>query len=137
MRTMHDTRRCRPTLESLEGRVLLATYPIAWPGHVFAPYIDETTDSATDMNLVGLSQASGVKFFTLGFITSDRRSNPVWGDAANTLTSRDFGTTLVNSINALRALGGDVAISFGGAGPRSWPRRSRTSLHSRRPTRRL
>jgi hypothetical protein len=116
MRTMHDTRRCRPTLESLEGRVLLATYPIAWPGHVFAPYIDETTDSATDMNLVGLSQASGVKFFTLGFITSDRRSNPVWGDAANTLTSRDFGTTLVNSINALRALGGDVAISFGGAG---------------------
>src|SRR5208337_4076936 len=106
----------RPTLESLEGRAMMAVSPVAWPGHVFAPYVDETTDSATDLNLVGLSQASGVKFFTLGFITSDQRSNPVWGDAANSLTSRDFGTTLVNSINNLRAIGGDVTISFGGAG---------------------
>jgi len=108
-----DTKRRRPILECLEERSLLST---AWPSHVFAPYIDETTDSATDLNLVGLANASGVKYFTLGFITSDGKSNPVWGNPANTLTSRDFGTTLVNSIKSLRAIGGDVSISFGGAG---------------------
>ena len=113
MGTLHDTKRCRPTLECLEERSLLSPYPIS---HVFAPYIDETTDSATDLDLVGLAKALGVKYFTLGFITSDTKSNPVWGNPANTLTSRDFGTTLANSINGLRAFGGDVSISFGGAG---------------------
>lgn len=88
---------------------------VKWPGHVFAPYVDIESDSDVDLDLVGLSRASGVRFFTLGFITADKNGNPIWGDPTNTLGSPDFGTKLVKSIAGLRARGGDVAISFGGA----------------------
>lgn len=103
--------RLAPAFDSLEGRQLLA----AWPAHVFAPYVDVESDSRTDLDLVGLSKASGVKYFNLGFITAGRNGDPVWGNAANTLNSPDFGTTLVKSIAGLRARGGGVAVSFGGA----------------------
>ena len=79
------------------------------PSRVFAPYIQMGSQSLTSV-----SQASGIKYFTLAFIVSDPSSSqqPMW-EAGSTVAS---DTSIAPSIAALRAAGGDVIISFGGAG---------------------
>ncbi len=79
------------------------------PSRVFAPYIQMNSQSLTS-----ISQASGIKYFTLAFIVSDPSSSqqPTW-EAGSTVAS---DTSIAPSIAALRAAGGDVIISFGGAG---------------------
>jgi hypothetical protein len=76
-----------------------------WP-HV-SPYVDMgawPTPSLTQM-----SQASGVKGFTLGFVTSVG-CKASWFNAYDPRTAWEK-----DDIDALRAAGGDVKISFGGA----------------------
>jgi hypothetical protein len=74
---------------------------------MFAPYIDM---SLSDNNLAQISQASGIKDFTMAFIVSDN-GQAEWGGVGLVSTE----TTMVPLINALRAQGGNVIISFGGA----------------------
>jgi hypothetical protein len=74
----------------------------------FAPYVDVT--EYPPYNLVSTAQQTGVKEFNLAFIVSGGGGcTPEWGgtDAigANPVTAQ---------IGALRAIGGDVRISFGG-----------------------
>jgi hypothetical protein len=72
------------------------------------PYIDITTATPT---LAQVAQATGQKFFTLAFVLGDSTGcNPSWGGTIALNDSRIAG-----EISALRALGGDVAVSFGGA----------------------
>jgi chitodextrinase len=72
------------------------------------PYIDITMSTPT---MAQVAQATGQKFFTLAFIIGDASGcNPTWGGTIALNDSRITG-----EINDLRALGGDVAVSFGGA----------------------
>ncbi|MFD9489455.1 cellulose binding domain-containing protein [Streptomyces sp. NPDC059991] len=74
----------------------------------FAPYIDTSLYPAYD--LVDTATKTGVKEFHLAFITSGGGCNPLWGGVS------DLNSDAVAAqIGALRAKGGDVRVSFGGA----------------------
>ncbi len=74
----------------------------------FSPYVDTSLYPAYD--LVAAEKATGVKQFNLAFITDGGSCTPKWGGVT------DLGSdTTANQIGALRAAGGDVRVSFGGA----------------------
>lgn len=77
-------------------------------GAGFAPYVDTSLYPAFD--LTGTASKSGVKQFNLAFITSGGSCAPLWGGVTG------LGDDQVASqIGDLRAAGGDVRVSFGGA----------------------
>ncbi|MGW2474610.1 glycoside hydrolase family 18 protein [Streptomyces sp. NPDC001665] len=77
-------------------------------GARFAPYVDTSLYPAYD--LVDTASKTGVKQFNLAFITSGGSCAPLWGGVTG------LGDDHVASqIGALRAAGGDVRVSFGGA----------------------
>ncbi|OLB79652.1 MAG: hypothetical protein AUI14_09665 [Actinobacteria bacterium 13_2_20CM_2_71_6] len=72
------------------------------------PYIDITMATPT---LADVARATGQKFFTLAFILgSSAGCVPAWGAQIDLTDAR-----ISKEISDLRALGGDVAVSFGGA----------------------
>jgi hypothetical protein len=73
----------------------------------FAPYVD--TSLFPPFNLVTTAQATGVKQFNLAFVVSGGGCTPEWGGV--TAIGDD---PVAAQIGALRAIGGDVRISFGG-----------------------
>ncbi|MGW1213600.1 glycoside hydrolase family 18 protein [Streptomyces sp. NPDC002499] len=74
----------------------------------FAPYVDTSLYPAFD--LLASATATGVKNYNLAFITDGGGCTPKWGGVS------DLGTDAVAAqIGALRAKGGDVRVSFGGA----------------------
>ncbi|MFB9605761.1 cellulose binding domain-containing protein [Streptomyces roseofulvus] len=74
----------------------------------YAPYVDTSLYPAYD--LLATADATGVKEFNLAFITSGGSCAPLWGGVT------DLGSDKVAAqIGALRAKGGDVRVSFGGA----------------------
>jgi len=79
-----------------------------WPSRVFAPYVDVLLWPTLDVS--ALATSTGVKHFTLAFIISDTAGNPAWGG----ITPYSSGFYL-DVIGRVRANGGDVIVSFGGA----------------------
>jgi len=78
-----------------------------FPAHFAAPYL-ETWNSPNVM--ADVRNATGQKYFTLAFVISDGTCNATFnGDIPIT----DAGWQ--NAVNGLRAAGGDVIASFGGA----------------------
>jgi len=73
-----------------------------------APYLYLGWGSPPDPRTV--MSATGVKWFTMAFILSNGACTPLW-DGSRPLAGGNDQTT----INNIRAAGGDVAISFGGA----------------------
>jgi hypothetical protein len=78
----------------------------------FAPYVDTTLYPA--FNLTSVAQATGVRQFNLAFVVAGGSSGsaactPSWGGV---YAMGDDPTAA--EISALRAMGGDVRISFGG-----------------------
>ncbi|HEX4093762.1 MAG TPA: cellulose binding domain-containing protein [Trebonia sp.] len=74
----------------------------------FAPYVD--TSLYPPFNLVSTAQATGVKQFNLAFVVAGGGGcTPEWGGV--TVVGAD---PVASQIAALRAIGGDVRISFGG-----------------------
>ncbi|CAM5432857.1 Sugar hydrolase OS=Streptomyces griseomycini OX=66895 GN=FHS37_005091 PE=4 SV=1 [Streptomyces griseomycini] len=74
----------------------------------FAPYVDTSLFPAFD--LLASAEATGVKHYNLAFITDGGGCTPTWGGVS------DLGSNAVAAqIGALRAEGGDVRVSFGGA----------------------
>ncbi|MFI1437747.1 glycoside hydrolase family 18 protein [Streptomyces fructofermentans] len=74
----------------------------------FAPFVDTSLHPAFD--LLATATATGVKDFNLAFVTDGGGCTPKWGVVT------DLGTDAVAAqIGALRAAGGDVRVSFGGA----------------------
>jgi hypothetical protein len=72
------------------------------------PYIDITMATPT---LADVARATGQKFFTLAFVLgSSAGCVPSWGGTIDLNDAR-----ITREIADLRALGGDVAVSFGGA----------------------
>jgi len=80
----------------------------AWPGQVFAPYAD--TGLWPDFSITGIAEETGVRYYTLAFIVSNRSGNPAWAGVIPLADMHFRG-----QIDELRAQGGNVIISFGGA----------------------
>ncbi|HET9922040.1 MAG TPA: chitinase [Ktedonobacteraceae bacterium] len=80
----------------------------AWPTNYFAPY---SFQPDSESNLVGLSQQTGTKFYTLAFIINST-STPC---QASWNATEPIGSWMQARISALQAAGGDVSASFGGA----------------------
>ncbi|MFG2815126.1 cellulose binding domain-containing protein [Streptomyces sp. NPDC048410] len=74
----------------------------------FAPYVDTSLYPAFD--LLGTADATGVKNFNLAFVTDGGGCTPKWGGVSD-LTADGVAA----QIGDLRAKGGDVRVSFGGA----------------------
>ncbi|WP_035848819.1 glycoside hydrolase family 18 protein [Kitasatospora azatica] len=75
---------------------------------VFAPYVDTSLYPAYD--LVGTAKAGGVKNFNLAFVVSGGGCVPKWGGVSDLASD-----AVASQIGALRGIGGDVRVSFGGA----------------------
>jgi hypothetical protein len=73
-----------------------------------APYLYEGWGSPPNPTTV--MNATGVKWFTMAFMLNNGNCNPMW-DGGRALT----GGVDQSTINTIRANGGDVVISFGGA----------------------
>jgi chitinase len=80
-------------------------------GHLFAPYIDVSPGSTSPIMQLA-SNGSGNKYYTLAFILGYGCSAS-WFGAFQMNTSEAAG--IGQRINELRAAGGDVIVSFGGA----------------------
>jgi chitinase len=72
-----------------------------------APYIYSSVSGTRDP--VAVMQSTGVKAFTLAFILNSGNCSPVWDSG----TLNDASKTAL--ISKIRAAGGDVVVSFGGA----------------------
>lgn len=90
----------------------------SWPSRLFAPYADFTAWPPYD--IVGTATNTGLQYATLAFIVVDPSQNaatapvtnlPAWGGFTEYSAASAYR---VDDINAFRALGGDVIISFGG-----------------------
>ena len=84
------------------------TQPAPAGGARVAPYVDTSLYPAFD--LVGWSTATGVREFTLAFVVSGGGCTPKWGGV-----SALDADQVAAQIPKLRAAGGDVRVSFGGA----------------------
>lgn len=82
---------------------------------VFAPYID--LGLTASWQLLTIQQQSGIKVFTLGFVVGNGGCTPTWGGVGATVANDTLpnGTTILSLVQGIRAAGGDVIISFGGA----------------------
>lgn len=97
--------------------------PGTWPGRVFAPYVDLTLWPTPRIDQIQVT--TGAKYFNLAFLvaSSDGSNSVRWGgyptypvtSSSTTNESWDFDYNVIASINAVRAAGGDVRVSFGGA----------------------
>ncbi|MFQ6144994.1 cellulose binding domain-containing protein [Streptomyces seoulensis] len=74
----------------------------------FAPYVDTSLYPAYD--LLAAADATGVKNYNLAFVTDGGGCTPKWGGVTDLA-----GDGVAAQIGALRAKGGDVRVSFGGA----------------------
>lgn len=81
--------------------------PADWPKQYYAPYT-----YPGQMPLVKTMEATGIRYFVLAFILAGRDCVATW-DGGGRITSMPF---LPQEIADLRAAGGDVMVSFGGAG---------------------
>ncbi|MEV5520028.1 chitinase [Streptomyces pseudogriseolus] len=77
-------------------------------GAGFAPYVDTSLSPAYD--LLASAEATGVKEYTLAFVTDGGGCTPKWGG-----TGSLGDNPVAAQIGALREAGGDVRVSFGGA----------------------
>jgi len=77
-----------------------------FPPRFAAPYVE----SWNGTSVTGLANTTGHKFWTLAFIISNGSCTATWN--GDTLLSSNL---YLNDINSLRAQGGDVILSFGGA----------------------
>ncbi|GAA4822377.1 cellulose binding domain-containing protein [Streptomyces ziwulingensis] len=77
-------------------------------GAGFAPYVDTSLYPAYD--LLANAEATGVKEYTLAFITDGGGCTPRWGGVTDLASD-----AVAAQIGGLRAAGGDVRVSFGGA----------------------
>jgi chitinase len=79
-----------------------------FPDKVFAPYVDVMLYPTFSLN--DTYQQTGQQYYTLAFIISDAACEPAWGGI--TPLEDNF---YMDEINAIRNVGGDVIVSFGGA----------------------
>jgi chitinase len=117
------TRRFRPWINALPlmagaalaagGLSLAAASPAAaagsaFPAHYAAPYLQISSSDAGDM--AADEAATGLKYYTLAFLTTQSGCTLQWEDGGNSVGA------FASQISSLQASGGNVIPSFGGAG---------------------
>jgi hypothetical protein len=81
-----------------------------WVKQYYAPYMD--IGRYPTIKLSSMAQDTGVRYFTLAFVLAGYKNcKPAWYGVSN-LNNPNF----LDDLEQLRALGGDVIVSFGGAG---------------------
>lgn len=91
-----------------------ATTSASWPSHYYAPYVDMTLYPT--YNLVNAATSANIKYFSLAFIVADSNNKPSWGGYTEyEVNGGSFDLQMRKQITDLRAVGGDVMVSFGGA----------------------
>lgn len=95
--------------------VVTVTAPTSiWPERSYAPYVDTTLYPTYDM--VAAARNQGIRHFTMAFIVADPQKRPSWGGYAEyAVDGGAFDLALRSQVAGIRALGGDVMVSFGGA----------------------
>jgi Glycosyl hydrolases family 18 len=103
----------RPALALVGAGAIATTFAVvlpgsaraadAWPGHVFAPYVDGGLYYGSSNPLTSWASSYGTQYYTLAFVEG---SGCQW--------SLPSESTWQTDIAALQAEGGDVSISFGG-----------------------
>jgi hypothetical protein len=89
---------------------------VANTDQMFAPYVDMTLWPTYD--LVTAARDQSIKFFTLAFVVADSQGKPAWGGYSEYALGTEFDNKMRAQIAGVRALGGDVIVSFGGAANR-------------------
>jgi hypothetical protein len=87
-----------------------------WPTQVFAPYVDMGLYPTYD--LVAAARDHGIRHTVLSFIVADPQGKPSWAGFSEYALGTEFDSKLRAQIAGVRALGGDVIVSFGGAANR-------------------
>lgn len=96
------------TSSAVVSITVTATSAGVWPYRAAAPYIDFTAWPPFDFNAMATNY--GVTYFNLGFVVADASNQPSWGTYYTTASAYRLA-----DIQTLRANGGDVMVSFGGA----------------------
>ncbi len=111
-----------PTSATLNGTPITFNVPSAappplqpaaappWPSRVAAPYFDAT--GYPPFGFVAAASSTGTRHWIAGFVVATSPTDPTPSFGGYYPTS---GQYLLPEINALRAIGGDVMVSFGGA----------------------
>ncbi|MGW7311248.1 cellulose binding domain-containing protein [Streptomyces sp. NPDC054835] len=109
-RTATPTQSATPTATATvtPSPTATATTPPGTGAARFAPYVDTSLYPSYDL-LATVAQ-TGVKEFNLAFVTSGGSCAPLWGGVTDLASDK-----VAAQIGALRAKGGDVRVSFGGA----------------------
>ncbi|KAJ3270363.1 hypothetical protein HDV01_007888 [Terramyces sp. JEL0728] len=89
-----------------------ATPPPNYPGRRFTPYTDILAIPYID--LASIQSSIGLNYFTLSFIGACSNGNPCWG-SYDALPVDPNNLYFGSQISAIRAKGGDIVLSFGGA----------------------
>lgn len=86
-----------------------------WGSQVFAPYVDMGLYPVPDLD--GLARQHGVGRFILAFIQATSSGEAAWAglQALSLTSSHPQALAIRREIQELRAAGGDVMVSFGGA----------------------
>jgi chitinase len=79
----------------------------ALPAHYAAPYLQIDSSDAKDM--AADMKATGLKYYTLAFLTPKSGCTPEWED------NDDSMSAFTSQVASLQASGGNVVVSFGGA----------------------
>ncbi len=82
--------------------------PVSWPSQYYAPYTN--AGNYPLFFFWKLAETDGLRFFTLSFVLDNGNCQAAWSGSApiNKLY-------LMDDLTKLRAMGGDVIVSFGGA----------------------
>ena len=97
-----------PALLLLSGAPSAHAASHALPAQFAAPYLQ--IDSSTAKDMAADQSASGLKNYTLAFLTSKSGCTLQWEDGGDSVGA------FSSQINAVKSAGGNVIISFGGAG---------------------
>jgi hypothetical protein len=86
-----------------------------WGEAFYAPYVDMALYPVPDLD--GLARKHGVGLFTLAFLQATPSGEPAWGglQALSLTSTNDQAVAIRREIAELRAAGGDVMVSMGGA----------------------
>ncbi|HSI00225.1 MAG TPA: Calx-beta domain-containing protein, partial [Reyranella sp.] len=79
----------------------------------FSPYIDMAMSQ--DADLAGIAHASGIDNFTLAFVLSSDHGIGWQGVGGISDDGLVNGSTILQQVQAVQAMGGNITISFGGA----------------------
>ena len=102
-----------PSSRASTGKVEHTFEDQQWPSQVYAPYVEIGEGPIVD--LADVARTQGIRYFNLAFIGADSQNRPAWNGQDNlAVDGGEFDLALRRRIRDLRALGGDVAVSFGG-----------------------